>query len=523
MLARGDYLFAVVYFLVSLVIFKPYLHSLQLEGYKLKKTFKVNEFRYAFLIDVIVGLMFVLLWGVFYIAQSRVFFGFLIACFYFVALFGVHFAENGEHKKPLVYTKRIWRLLLLNSLVLFGFVLMLEYLTCGLSKDNYFRYLMFFLTPLFSPLIFTVSKLAIEPFERFNNYRYICNTKMKLAKRDDLIKIGITGSYGKTSVKNYLNTILEDSYNVLMSKESYNTPMGVALTMNELTALHEVVIVEMGARKVGDIKELMNIVKPTHTILTGVTTQHLETFKTLENIQTEKSKVVDMIDDKTNAVVSDTCEFLECEECRRAGFEQNSHCSIELVSFDQNGSVFCLIMDDEPLICKTSLIGKHNLHNIALAAEMAHMLGVSNQKIVEGIAKLQPVPHRLQMLEGNGLIIIDDSYNSSVIGAKAALDTIAMFENRKIVVTPGLVELGEYENQANLELGKQIAEVADFVILIGKNRSRALKSGLIENEFPLENIMVCESLEKAKKQFPKILHLNDLLLLLNDLPDNYEN
>lgn len=521
---RGEYLFAVVCFLVVLFQTGPYLHIYQLEGYNLSLIYKNKNLKQIFFLDCIVGTIFLVLWTIFLFVQSRIFWGFLLGIFFFVCEFGIHFTTERVAKKPLRYTKRAVRLIILNSLVISGVVLgLLAFSNCYFG-DSYFRYLAFFFYPFLFPILFLFSALAILPFEKLNHLRYENATIKTLESHPELIKIAITGSYGKTSVKNYLTAMLKDNFCVLTTKESYNTPMGISKTVKDLTALHEVFIAEMGARKVGDIKRLMEIVKPTHSILTGITSQHLETFKSIENIIQEKELVVSMLDESGIAVANGECEYisLERENVLYGGFSEDCDCYADNVICSKNGSVFYLHVGGDSAVCATPLLGKHNILNIVLAATMATQLGVSLATIVKAVATLEPVAHRQQLVEGNGITIIDDSFNSSIVGSRAALDTLSLFSGRKIVLTPGLIELGEKEEEENIELGKAIAKVADFVILIGEKRSQPLLSGLIAEEFERKNVMTFKSLADAQENFPKLLHLSDTLLILNDLPDNYD-
>lgn len=155
-----------------------------------------------------------------------------------------------------------------------------------------------------------------------------------------------------------------------------------------------------------------------------------------------------------------------------------------------------------------------------LAVAMAIKLGLEMPYILNAIENLEPTPHRMQLIEGNGICVIDDSFNSNPTGAKCALDTLSKFDTRKVVLTPGLVELGEREIEENSVLGERIASVADVVLLVGK-RAEEIKRGLKRGEF-FGDVYVYDDLSSCEKDFSNTLKIGDTLLILNDLPEWYE-
>ena len=341
-----------------------------------------------------------------------------------------------------------------------------------------------------------------------------------------MLKIAITGSFGKTSVKNFLKELLDIRYKVLSTPESFNTPMGIAKTVNNLDISHQVFIAEMGARRKGDIKRLMKIVAPDISVLTGINSQHLETFKSKDNIINEKLQILKMLKSDGSAVVNGNLKGLIEEKCgcatakiTYAGCEGDKVYASDMI-IGQDGSVFHLHFGDEVYVTQTRLIGKHNIENLAVASSVAYALGVSPKHIVERIATIEPVPHRLQLISKDVVRIIDDTFNGNPDGARIALETLKCFSGRKIVVTPGLVELGDNEKAENQTLGERISEVADVVVLIGGHRSEYIRSGMKDFE---GEIFHFATLNEAQKSFKDFIHIGDNILLLNDLPDIYED
>ena len=439
-------------------------------------------------------------------------------------------------KVPLIKTNRVKRLIVTFVLVsLLTTALALSLLNLiGLWDDTSLLFRLRYGVVCFSPLLLPFTVLAAfyinEPFERYNNNRYIRKATETLAERGDLIKIGITGSYGKTSVKEILLSILSEKYSVLATPHSFNTPMGICKTVKKLKPSHQVFIAEMGARNVGDIRELAEMVKPSYAIITGITGQHIETFGSLENIRKTKYELIENMEKGGFVVFSadsaNTYElYKKCPETKviaGTNKERSPEVYAENVKVTANGTRFTLCRGDERTECSTSLMGTHNVSNICLAAAMAYGLGMNGAEIAAGINRVKPIKHRLELVPNDkGFTIIDDSYNANVNGTIAAMEVLDCFDGRKIVVTPGLVELGATEEYENYQLGRRLGAHADAVILVGKRRIDKIKDGLISVEFPADNIVCVNDLEAAETALAKIASPGDVIIFENDLPDKY--
>lgn len=380
--------------------------------------------------------------------------------------------------------------------------------------------LLFLLPALVLPASFA-ALILIKPVENIIAARFICKAKRKLDERQGLIRIGVTGSYGKTSVKNMLAELLGES--AYATPASYNTPMGICRAVNDMPQEVKYFICEMGARRPGDIAELCGIVRPRVGVITGIAPQHIQTFKTLENVIATKGELIDNLPCNGIAVFNGYDEYAErmCLTCpirRRYMTKQNVHC--ENVRLTAQGSAFTLVDGAERAECSLSLIGLHNIQNFCLAAQVCIALGMSVEEVASRAVNIKPVPHRLELIDtGRGITVIDDGYNSNVRGAKAALDALNLFPGRKIVAAQGFAEAGSKDAELNMRLGEQIAEVADIAILIGV-KAKLMEKGLIMHEFPQENIYIESSLERAQVIFGRILRAGDTLLIENDLPEN---
>ena len=202
--------------------------------------------------------------------------------------------------------------------------------------------------------------------------------------------------------------------------------------------------------------------------------------------------------------------------------EENLVTAID-VQNDENGTTFTLVIKgEEPVKCSTVLLGTHSVKNICVASAVAYKMGLTPSEIATGINRIQTIGHRLELVPNNKkIVIIDDSYNSNVNGIDAAMEVLDSFKGRKIVLTPGLVELGKMENVENLKFGKLLASHADIVIIIGKHNAEMLINGLIDGGFNRENIKFARTLNKGNAMLNEIVEEGDVVLFENDLPDNY--
>lgn len=461
------------------------------------------------------------------------YFGFCSYLFFMFLYINTESSVNA--KVPLKKTHRIVRLsvtyVFLLSLCTFLLMALLDYVAfkSNIAVIALLRYAPICVMPMLTPVLVFCAYGINQPFEILLAKYYIKKSKNKLAD-SNVLKIGITGSYGKTTVKEILKTILSQKYRVLATPSSFNTPLGIALSLKNLDSTHDVFIAEMGARSVGDIKQLTDIVKPSYGILTGINNQHLETFGSIENIKKTKNELFEGLPENGNAFFSsDNAESVELYNrfngnkfFAGANNKENLVWASNIVT-SSKGTTFTLnIRGEEPVECSTVLLGAHNVSNICLACAVAYKIGLTTTEIASGVNRIQSVGHRLELLPNNrNIVIIDDSYNGNENGVRAALEVLSTFNGRKIVVTPGLVELGKMENVANLEFGKMLAKSADIVFVIGNHNAEMLISGLLDGGMEKENIKFAKTLNKGNLELNKILKENDVVLFENDLPDNY--
>ncbi len=450
----------------------------------------------------------------------------LIFYFYLTGVF-IYNLYNAPKKTPLKITNRMNRLKYVFFLVCAVITFLLIWLFTVVFDP--IRYAVIALTPIMLPIIVPIVNLIMAPIEKLISRRYIVLAKKKLKKYPNLIKIGITGSFGKTSTKFFLQTILSEKYSVLASPFSYNTPMGITKSIIQyLDFSHQILIAEMGARFVGDIKELCELVSPQYGIITSVGEQHLQTFKTLDNIKNTKYELVEglakgglIVFNGENEICQELYDKTNIDKMI-TGFNDKFDVFASNMVTDKSGTKFTLHIQGQSIDCSTKLLGEHNIEDILTAVALAHKLGLSLQEIANGISRLQPIEHRLQLISSSdNITILDDSYNGSIEGSKKALDILKMFEGEKIVVTPGLVELGVKEKQANIEFGERIAQVADKVIIVNVTHSLDIKQGLLNKNFDEKNIYQIDTLNSISSIIRKMQLKNCTILFYNDLPDNY--
>ncbi|MBP3345081.1 MAG: UDP-N-acetylmuramoyl-tripeptide--D-alanyl-D-alanine ligase [Clostridia bacterium] len=424
-------------------------------------------------------------------------------------------------KNKLVFTKRMVRFYILYVLLLAA----LFFLPFYYVGNGFLIALDVLLVFLLTPIWICLTHYIILPLENLIKQIYIKKAKKKLAKKN-IIKIAITGSFGKTSVKNILTHILEKEYKVCATPKNYNTEMGTTLTiLNELDD-HDIFISEMGARHKKDIEKLTKIVEPDFAVMTAIGKCHIETFKSIENIEDTKFELPQNLSPKGEAFFNGNNlstlklykkfrgnKFLTCKE---GGFAYAKN-----IEVGESGSKFDLVLDGNEIQVKTSLLGNFNIDNIVLSAALAYRLGVSTKDIESAIKSLKPTPHRLELIKTPYSTVLDDAYNSNEIGFAEALNVLSMFSGRKIVVTPGMVELGVEQSEINFKLGGKIADVCDYLIIMNNVNKNELLSGAISHNFKKENIFFANTREE-QKELIKLLSCKDCVILFeNDLPDNY--
>lgn len=438
-------------------------------------------------------------------------------------------------KKPLVFTDRMKRLM--KIFVSFNVVIMytsiIAYLLFGEKIALAYLLVLAFELYIIRAKSVKFANILAQPIEnKINHGFYIqAQNKIKKEKENKLKVVGITGSYGKTSTKLVLNDIVKNSLKTYVTPSSFNTPMGISKVINnELESGTEVFISELGARYVGEIKEVAELVMPDIAMFTNIGPCHIETFGSMENIVKTKFELIDTLKEGGLAIFNYDNPYIK----EKAAEIKTRKVYISLeddacdyfakdITVGEFGTEFTLVYKNKEYKLKTKLLGKHNIYNVLLSVAAARELGMSMEEIQEAVLNVNQVEHRLSLVENpNNLIIIDDAFNSNPSGAQAALDVISEFkEGKKIVISPGMVELGELQYEENKKFGKNAAAVVDHFIIVAEVNKEAIKDGLVEGGLDEDKIHEAASLSDAQLILQKICQAGDVILFENDLPDNY--
>jgi UDP-N-acetylmuramoyl-tripeptide--D-alanyl-D-alanine ligase len=390
---------------------------------------------------------------------------------------------------------------------------------------------------LAAPELLALADRLLRPVQSLDNRRFVRRAQRRLAQVHPLV-VGITGSFGKTTTKAAVTAVGELRSPTYPTPASYNSLLGVVRATNEgLGEHHRIYVVEMGAYRRGDVAELCDLVHPSIGVLTAIGPAHLERFGSLDEIEKAKGELAECLpEDGTFVTTADD------ERCRRAA--ERARCPVRLFSVagSPDAEVFgadvrmeagttrfrlCRRLPSgevEEAQVRSKLLGRHNVANLLAAAAVGVELDLPVPVIARGLGKVEPPAHRLAPIvnKAAGVVVIDDAYNSNPVGAAAALEVLADHKaERRLLVTPGMVELGEREAAENRRFGTQAAEVCDLVVLVGREQSRPILEGLEDASFPAERIHVVDDAREAEALLARTTRPGDVVLFENDLPDLY--
>lgn len=518
----------VVYFIYTAIVAiytKEALHMFQQNRYEIVRfrIWQKQNVTKTYPLYILVSWFFILILSlVFKSVEIRLFILITI-----LGLHGINILNKNKYQtiiKPLVYTNRVKRQIFTFILVYVLFVIATIYM-----KDQYFIWIfMLFIFNLYQMHVVSLVGIINYPIETFFKNLYVAKAKSKLKANTSIKTIGITGSYGKTSSKNIINEILSKKYYCLMTPASFNTPLGISITLNDsLQSIHEVFICEMGADKVGEIEELFNFVQPNIGVVTSIGQQHLSTFKTQENIINEKMKMVEMMNEDGIVVLNKDEKYIrEYPITSKAkqiwyGIDNKADYNAANIEFGKDGSKFDVEIDNQVYHFQTKLLGVHNIYNILLAIAIGIHFKISISDIQQAVKQLKYVENRLEIKKQKDFTIIDNAFNSNPISSKMSLDVLEKMPNQRICITPGLIDLGAKQDYYNKELGKYFINRCDIVILVGRKQTRAIYEGLEETNFNMKNVYVVNKIFDAFNVLARVKTKDCYVLLENDLPDAF--
>ncbi len=385
-----------------------------------------------------------------------------------------------------------------------------------------------------SPWLLLGANRVLAPVQATINRRYETNARRTLDDVGPLV-VGITGSYGKTTTKFCVGEVLAADRPTLVTPESFNSYLGVIRTINErLEQRHEAFVVEMGMFRRGDIQELCELVKPTIGVITAIGPMHLERLGSIDEIAAAKGELLE-------ALPADGHFVTNADDPRCLELASAAHVPVTLFGIDnpsaqvlarnvalEDGHTNFELHLDGPqspaLAIRAKLLGRHNTLNLLAAAALGRALGIDAQRIARGLMSVSAPEHRLAPIHNRaaGIVVIDDAYNSNPAGAAHALEVLREHPaQRRLLVTPGMVELGEQEQDLNRRFGEQAAEVCDLVILVGRSRTAPIRQGLQSAGMDGESVHVVDDIHEATDVLGRLTRSGDVVLFENDLPDTY--
>lgn len=384
-----------------------------------------------------------------------------------------------------------------------------------------------YILPVLIQLVITIN----NPIEAAIRNKYKRQATEKLKAQSDLFVIGVTGSYGKTSIKNIVGDVISEFEPELRTPASYNTPNGISITVNNyLKVLHKVFIAEMGAYEIGEIKELAEMTNPDIAIVSSIGPQHLETFKTIDNVQKTKMELVEYAKPGGTAILNYDNQYIRDYEIKRDDLTIYTY-GMDSIAYDMYGKdieyefgkmSFTVVdnINDCEYKVTTNLLGKHNLYNIMAAMLVCIERGYDMEKVIRSIAKVRPIEHRLEFKKiNNNTLVIDDAFNANVEGVKEAVNILSKYEDyTRILITPGVIDLGTQGFELNQQVAKTFEGKIDMMFMVGSYNEEAYRS-VIETSKTIKYQKVDNFLEAYGHA--NAVEGKKVILICNDLPDKF--
>lgn len=450
-------------------------------------------------------------------------------------------------RSKIVVTSRLKRIVIL-SVIMYLIISIITLQFYGLCAAMIFTHMVYYIYYL----IVSLAMVILSPIENLIGIRYIVRAKKKLGTLTHTKVIAITGSYGKTSVKNILYNILATTYLVVMTPKSFNTIFGITKTvLGDLEYYHDYIILEMGADRAHDIEKLCKLVKVDYGIITAIGRQHIASFKSMENVAREKLSLqrfvldnggVTLLNNYNSGVCRYTHMFSKSVIKNRLLCKPNyTMCDIRYilsnyvivggdvymytqVSLSTKGTTFTVTKNGrEYHTFTTKLVGLHSVQNVLVAIAMADTLGVTKSCVARGLERVQNIESRMEVKEcSNGGVIINNGYNSNIDSVTKTIKTMSLYKDRvKVVITPGLIECGDKQYEYNYNLGLLLSKYVDIVYVVGSINKQAITDGVESNNE--RKVKVYHLSHKSMWQdIVRDIKPNEVILFENDLPENYE-
>ncbi|MBE6149430.1 MAG: UDP-N-acetylmuramoyl-tripeptide--D-alanyl-D-alanine ligase [Firmicutes bacterium] len=451
----------------------------------------------------------------------------VIIYYFLIAYKLLNIQKNEQVKKPLAFTARIKRMCI-TILVLYLIPI------CFMISNFSIQYLPIYYLVLgglvyFNFYIVYLANIINKPVEKLVYLYYKTKALKKLKSLTNTEVVAVTGSYGKTSTKNIISDILNVRYIAFPTPQNFNTNYGLIRTINEyIDKYNDYFIAELGAFRMGDIKQRSSIVKPKYGVLTKIGTAHLDTFGCIENTTKAKFELIE-------SLPSDGVGFLNIDDEAQVNYELKNKIKIVWYGLSDKADIYATDInyssdgmsfkvhfknDSEDYLFKTRLLGEANVYNILAGIAVARELGLNISQLQQGVLKIKPIEHRLQMKKYGNITYIDDAYNSNPVGSKMALDVLKLMPGKKIVITPGMIEMGDMQYEVNYNFGTFIADSVDLAILVGKEQTKPIQQGIKDSKFDKEKLIVVNDVKEAIAIAQNSYPGEEVYILLeNDLPD----
>ncbi len=528
-------------------------YYLQLDGYNCKALLVAFS---RLLYKKQINCFYVLLVLMVFVFVSNIFWIDVLYLILSLALFGYYCVDYSVFKK-IVLTRRLCRILVLSVLLLLSFFC---FLFLCVRHDLFFILLP--VSIIFDYLFILASLFLLLPIEKIIGHYYIHKAKKIIASNTKLIKVGITGSFGKTSTKEILMTILAEYYDTIATPRSYNTPFGISKTIiSSFKDENEVFVCEIGAKRRGDISFLCKTYGCDCGIITAVGRQHLKTFRSIDGVYNTKKELLDYLDGRMcvfNLMNGYTHNMYRHYNGKKIGVyvcigathsnkllikskriysvnRLKNYSQSKYYAYSKNNAVFAkkIVCDDtgtsfdiysnEKYFCSTKieLIGIYNVINVLLSVALAIHLKVPKKYILIGLRKIHQISARCERrVAPNGAMVINNGYNSNIDSCKYVFETLSCYDKKyKVIVTPGIVETGN-DYEYNKIFGNQMTKYCTDIIIVKESNRRALLDGIKASGFDMSRVKISDNIRDVLSEINKA-NSDYVYLLENDLPDNY--
>lgn len=520
------------YFLLSLIPFiiylilhtKKVLHMLQQNRYNEDKRYLKWINKNSKKVFININYLYLIIFFLSLVLKNNLLM-ILFSIFYLILFYLFYKSSKKEQlKKPLVITSRVKRLMVTISIL---YLLVITIIL--INYNNLFLGAYYFILGTllyFNYFVVYLANIINIPIEKLVYLYYKLKSNKKLKSMPNLEVIGITGSYGKTSTKNVINDILNEKYISFKTPQNYNTAYGLINTINNyIDNFNNYFVAEMGTLKKNDIKKEASIVKPKYGVLTKIGEAHLDHFKTIENIAREKFALIESLPSDGVAILNIDDEYQVNYKIKNKvkilwyGLNSKADVYANNINYSKDGMTFDVYINNTKHEFKTKLLGSANIYNILAGITLANHLNVKIEDIKKAVLKIKPVEHRLELKSYGNINYIDDAYNSNPIGSKMALEVLDLMPGKKIVITPGMIELSKNQYEYNFKFGEYISKVADLTILVGEKQTKPIQDGLNSKKYDKDKLIVLNDVKEAIKIAQNYFKGEVYILLENDLPD----